>query len=105
MNANLKLWAAALRDGSHRPNNSSDLISYDENSHPSYSALGVGCNTYRRTMRLGQWVRGGLFSTPGHHPCRTMPPAVLAWYGLTETPSLLGKTFAEAADILDPPAA
>jgi len=101
---NLKLWATALRDGSHTPNSTSTLLSFNQGL-PEYSALGVGCNVYRRTTRQGQWQAGGLFLTPGHHPCPTMPPAVLAWYGLAETPSLLGKTFAEAADILDPPTA
>lgn len=105
MNDNLKLWANALRVGSHTPNNSDALISFDANGLPSYSALGVGCNTYRQTTRHGEWVRGGLFSSPGYHPAPIMPPAVRKWYGLSETPSLLGKTFAEAADILDPPTA
>ena len=101
MNTNLKLWATALRNGSHAPNNVPAMIRFTDGP-PEYSALGVGCSVYRRTTGRGLWIAGGLFQLPGSHPCPTMPAAVLEWYGLEETPSLLGKTFAEAADILDP---
>ena len=100
-NTNVKLWSAALRDGSHTPNGTTALLSFDAHAKPAYSALGVGCNVYRRTTQYGQWEAGGRFTAPGYHPCPTMPPAVLAWYGLLETPSLLGLTFAQAADALD----
>lgn len=101
MNANLKLWATALR-GNWPDNSSATLITFNGQGIPAYSALGVGCEVFRRTTHTGSWKADGRFVLPSQHPRPTMPPEVLAWYGLTETPSLLGKPFTEAAEVLDP---
>jgi hypothetical protein len=87
-------WLGLARSGKHRQ------AFGQMRDGAKFCILALGCEAFRITTGQGHWSTDGAFVVPGERPhFSTMPPAVVAWYGLAEgDPVLKGQHLSELND-------